>query len=286
MWRRLSWVGRVSGILLALFVFMALFAPWIAGDSKNPEDWLPLIKFGPESADIFTSPFLAAPDSAHLFGTDYIGRDVFARVVHATKNSLLFSVAVMIASVIIGTLVGAVMGFFAGRLDMILSRIIEVISNFPIFLLQLTFLAIFGSNYFILFFVMIFSNWISYARYTRAEFFRLRNLEFVQAARVLGSSRSRIIFRHLLPNSLTPILVLIPFDLASTIIGLGGLSFLGFGEPIHVASFGELLNQAREHFQRAWWLAVFPGGALFLLTLSLALFGAAVRDMLDPRLGK
>jgi len=178
---------------------------------------------------------------------------------------------------------GGVMGFFGGKLDLILSRVMELIGNFPIFLLQLTLLAFFDQSYGILLFVMTLAGWIPYCRFTRAEFLRLRNQEFVQAAVASGASKTRIFFRHLLPNSLTPIMIYVPFDLSSTIIVLGALSFLGFGEPINVASIGELLRQAKDHFRDAWWLAVFPGTTLFLFTLSLALFGSAIRDKLDPR---
>jgi ABC-type dipeptide/oligopeptide/nickel transport system permease subunit len=184
-----------------------------------------------------------------------------------------------------GVIIGGIMGFFGGAVDLILSRVLEVIGNFPIFLLQLTLLAFFNQSYGILLFVMTVAGWIPYARFTRAEFFRLRNQEFVQAAEALGASRMRIFFRHLLPNSLTPILIYIPFDLSSTIVALGALSFLGFGEPINVASLGELMKQAKDHFQDAWWLAVFPGTTIFMLTLSLTVFGSGVRDALDPRQG-
>lgn len=277
-----SKVSILSAILVASFIFIAIFAPWIANESKG-EGVFPIVKFGPETADIFSAELLAHPSNTHWFGTDYIGRDVFARLVHAIKNSLFFSVGVVLICSIVGILIGGLMGFFGGVFDLAISRVIEVIGNFPIFLLQLTLLAFFNQNYGILLFVMTLTGWIPYARFTRAEFFRLRGQEFVQAAEALGASRVRVFFRHLLPNSLTPVLITIPFDLSSTIVVLGALSFLGFGEPINVASLGELLKQAKEHFQDAWWLAVFPGCALFLLTWSLVLFGSGIRDWIDPR---
>lgn len=271
---KISGITFWSGILVLFFVAIALFAPWIAGDGA------------PETIDIATSQFLSPPSSTHWFGTDYVGRDVFARLVHGIKNSLFFSIAVVFICMLIGVILGGIMGFFGGKLDLIFSRIMEIIGNFPIFLLQLTLLAFFDQNYWILLFVMLIAGWIPYSRFTRAEFFRLRNLEFVQASQAMGASRLRIFFRHLLPNSLTPVLIYMPFDLSSTIIVLGALSFLGFGEPINVASIGELLRQAKDHFREAWWLAVFPGTTLFLFTLSLALFGSGLRDFLDPRSSK
>lgn len=267
---KLSKLTWAAGFIVLIFLALAIFAPWLS-------------KYGPETIDIFSTRFLAAPNADHIMGTDYVGRDVWTRLTHGIRNSIFFSLVVVTISLFFGVIIGGIMGFFGGRVDMILSRGIEVIGNFPIFLLQLTLLAFFEQSYGILLFVMLISGWIPYCRFARAEFFRLRNQEFVLAARALGASRRRIFFRHLLPNSLSPTLIYAPFDLSSTIIVLGALSFLGFGEPINVASLGELLQQAKDHFREAWWLAVFPGGALFLLTLSLALFGSGLRDALDPR---
>lgn len=280
---RLAWI---SGAIVLLFVLIALTAPWIANTSTSPSNILPIVKYGPESVDIFEAEFLGSPNTTHLFGTDYIGRDVFARLLHGIKNSLFFSALTVTICLVLGVLIGGLMGFLGGKTDLILSRIVEIIGNFPIFLLQLTLLAFFDQGYGILLFVMCLAGWIPYSRFIRAEFFRLRNQEFVQAAIAMGASPTRIFFRHLLPNSLTPLLIYVPFDLSSTVIVLGALSFLGFGEPVNVASLGELLKQAKDHFQIAWWLAVFPGGAMFLLTLSLALFGSSLRDSLDPRESK
>jgi len=243
----------------------------------------PLFSVGPDMPSPDQKVILEAPSKLHPFGTDQAGRDVLSRLIHGIRNAIFFSLAVVIICILIGVLLGGLMGFYGGWIDLGLSRLMEVIGNFPIFLLQLTFLAYVDPSYGILLFVMCFSGWIPYCRFVRAEFFKLRSQEFVQAAQVLGASTPRIFFRHLIPNSLTPVITYIPFDLSSTIIALGALSFIGFGEPIDVPSVGELLRQAQRVFQTAWWLALFPGLALFLLTLSLALFGSAMRDFLDPR---
>jgi len=277
---KISLLTWISGAVVLLFWILAVTAPWVASDSKA-KGIFPLIKFGPES--IQTAEILAAPTTDHLFGTDYVGRDILARIIHGVRNSFFFSMAVVAFSLIVGTLLGGAMGFLGGGFDLILSRLLEVIGNFPIFLLQLTLLAFLPQTYGILFFVMVIVDWIPYCRFARAEFLKLRKQEFVQAAVAVGCSKWRIFFRHLLPNSLTPILTYIPFDMSATITILGALSFLGFGEPINVASLGELMMQAKEHFQEAWWLAVFPAAVLFVLTLSLALFGSALRDIFDPR---
>jgi len=283
---KFSKTAIVSGILSLFLVLVALLAPWIANEAT--EGVFPLVKFGPESIDLFKSEILGAPDSQHFMGTDNVGRDVFSRLVHGIKNSLLFSVAVVIICTLIGMIIGGIMGFFGGWIDLVMSRIMEVIGNFPIMLLMLTLLAIIPTQttltrYGLLLFVMCLAGWIPYCRYTRAEFLKLRDQDFVTAAIAVGSSRRRLFFKHLFPNSLTPIIIYVPFDLSITITSLGFLSFLGFGEPINVASLGELLKQAKDHFREAWWIAVYPGGVLFLLTFSLALFGSSVRDILDPR---
>lgn len=243
----------------------------------------PIFSVGPDMPSPDQKVILEAPSKIHPFGTDQAGRDVLSRLIHGIRNAIFFSLAVVVICILLGVLLGGLMGFYGGWIDLTLSRVMEVIGNFPIFLLQLTFLAYVDPSYGILLFVMCFSGWIPYCRFVRAEFFKLRSQEFVQAAQVLGASTPRIFFRHLIPNSLTPVITYIPFDLSSTIIALGALSFIGFGEPIDVPSVGELLRQAQRVFQTAWWLALFPGLALFLLTLSLALFGSAVRDYLDPR---
>ena len=243
----------------------------------------PIFSVGPDMPSPDQKVILEAPSQFHPFGTDQSGRDVLSRLIHGIRNAIFFSISVVLICLLVGILLGGLMGFYGGRIDLVLSRIMEVIGNFPIFLLQLTFLAYVDPSYGILLFVMCFSGWIPYCRFVRAEFFKLRSQEFVQAAQVLGASTPRIFFKHLIPNSLTPVITYIPFDLSSTIIALGALSFIGFGEPIDVPSIGELLRQAQRVFQTAWWLALFPGLALFFLTLSLTLFGSAIRDLLDPR---
>jgi peptide/nickel transport system permease protein len=252
------------------------------GESRR-HHLLPFFSVGPGMPSPDQRLVLSAPSQKHPFGTDQSGRDVLSRLIHGLQNALFFSLAVVVICLVIGTILGGLMGFYGGWVDLTLSRVMEIIGNFPIFLLQLTFLAYVDPSYTILLFVMCFSGWIPYCRFVRAEFLKLRDQEFVQAARVLGASTPRIFFRHLIPNSLTPVITYIPFDLSSTIIALGALSFIGFGEPIDAPSIGELLRQAQRVFQSAWWLALFPGLCLFLLTLSLTLFGSAMRDHLDPR---
>lgn len=280
--KRLPKMTYISGGIVLLFLLAGILAPVISSKSES-KGVFPILKTGPDTPDIFDADYLAEPSSKHPFGTDYIGRDVLSRLLYGLRNSIFFSIAVVSVCLVLGIILGGLMGFFGGKIDFALSRVMEIIGNYPIFLLQLTLLAFLAQGYGILLFVMVLAGWIPYCRFTRAEFLKLKNLEFTQSSIALGTSKTRIFFRHLLPNSLTPILAYVPFDLTSTIIGLGALSFLGFGEPLDAPSVGELLKQANTYFREAWWLAVFPGSALFILTLSLALFGSSLRDVLDPR---
>ncbi len=271
-------VFKVVTCFLAAVAFLAFSAPLWMGENS----WLTLYPYGPDTPSILTSQIFASPGD-HWLGTDRVGRDVFALILFGIRNSFLFSLAVVSTCAVIGTLLGGLMGMAGGRIDMLLSRFLEIVANFPVFFLQLTLLAFFDRGYGILFFVMIFSGWIPYTRLTRAEFLKIRKQDYIAAAQVLGASKLRIFFRHLLPNGWAPSLIYIPFDFSSTIVSLGALSFLGFGEPINVPSLGELMNQARENFQSAWWIAFFPSITLFLMTLALILFGTSLRDRLDPK---
>ncbi|TVQ79281.1 MAG: ABC transporter permease [Bradymonadales bacterium] len=281
---KMTWI---SGFFVLIFLLCAFFAPWVANEPGVRS--FQLYPIGPDTPPIAQMLDREPPGTMsldgrqYILGTDHVGRDLFARIVHGIRNSLLFALAVVSICIFLGIVLGGIMGLYGGKVDLILQRFMEIVGNFPIFLLQLTLLAFFERNYWILLFVMILAGWIPYCRFVRAEFLKLRSQDFVQSAYALGASRFRIFRKHLLPNSLTPVITFVPFDLAQVIVVLGALSFLGFGEPIDQASLGELLRQAKDNFRVAWWIAVFPASAIFLLTLSLALFGSSIRDLLDPR---
>jgi microcin C transport system permease protein len=287
MFQRAPKMTWISGFFVAAFLLCAIFAPWIANEPGTKA--IVLHPIGPGTPRITEMQDREPPGTksfqgvTHWLGTDYVGRDLLSRLVHGVKNSLFFAIAVVLICIFVGSILGGIMGLYGGWVDLLLQRLMEIIGNFPIFLLQLTLLAFFDRNYWILLFVMTIAGWIPYCRFVRAEFLKLRNQDFVQSAYALGASRVRIFAKHLMPNSLTPVITYIPFDLSSAIVVLGALSFLGFGEPIDQASLGELLRQAKDNFRSAWWIAVFPAGTIFMLTLSLALFGSALRDILDPR---
>lgn len=262
---------------------------------KDPQSWAvwPLVFQDPyrrvrdgEWKDQPGNPTGAAgrPNRYNLMGTNQAGVDVFAQMVHGTRIALMVGfVATGIAGVI-GIIVGSLAGYFGGWVDMLLSRLIEVVMCVPALVLILALLAILESpTIWHLMAVLGATGWTGIARLTRGEFLKLRQLEFTTAARALGSGHMRIMFRHILPNSLAPILVPITFGIAAAILIESGLSFLGFGPPPPSASWGTLLNAGRSNLQM-WWLIVFPGVAIFLTVLAYNLVGEGIQESTDPRL--
>jgi peptide/nickel transport system permease protein len=224
------------------------------------------------------------PSRANFFGTTAAGHDVFAKMVHGTKIALLVGFVSTGIAAVIGIVIGAVAGYLGGWVDILLSRLIEVVMCVPGLVLILALIAILENpTIWHMMAVLGATSWTSIARLTRGEFIKLRQSEYVTAARALGASQIRIIFRHVLPNSLAPVLVPISFGIASAILIESGLSFLGFGAPPPNPSWGTLLNGGRENLSM-WWLILFPGTAIFLTVLAYNLIGEGIQESTDPRL--
>lgn len=224
------------------------------------------------------------PSRLNWFGTTSNGVDVFAMMVHGTTIALLVGFVSIGIAAVIGVVVGALAGYFRGWVDMLFSRIIEVVMCIPPLVLILALIAIVPHpTIWHMMAVLGLTGWTSMARLTRGEFLRLREMDFVAAARGLGASQGRIIFRHILPNALTPVLVPISFGIAGAILTESALSYLGFGSPPPNPSWGTLLNGARSNLEM-WWLVVFPGGAIFLAVLAYNLIGDGLQEATDPRL--
>jgi peptide/nickel transport system permease protein len=224
------------------------------------------------------------PSRVNLFGTDQYGVDVFAKMVHGTTIALLVGVVSMGLAATIGILVGAAGGYFGGWVDMLSSRVTEVVMCVPPLVLILAFIAILEKpTIWHTMAILGATGWTGIARLTRGEFLRLRQSEFVMAARAAGAGPLRIIFRHVLPNALAPVLVPVTFGIASAILAETSLSFLGFGPPPPTASWGSILNDARANLAM-WWLVVFPGTAIFLTVLAYNLVGEGLQEATDPRL--
>lgn len=220
----------------------------------------------------------------HILGTDNLGRDVLSRVVYGARVSLLVAFAVVIISGLVGVTLGAVSGYFGGRVDFAIQKLVEVVWAFPPLLLAIAILAFLGQGLFNLILALVAQRWIQYCRVVRGQTLSLRARDFVTATRALGASDSVIIRRHILPNLIQISMVIGTFAMASAIISEASLSFLGLGVPPHIPTWGTMLADGRIYISTAWWLALFPGLSIFLTVLGINLLGDALRDIFDPRL--
>lgn len=226
---------------------------------------------------------LVAPQPLHWMGTDDQGRDVAARMIHGARISLSVGFVAVGIYVVLGILIGALAGFYGGWLDLMISRFIEIVMCFPTFFLILAVLAFVGPSLFNIMIILGFTSWTGIARLVRGEFLRLKNQDFVTSARALGFATPRIIFRHILPNALSSVLVSVTFGIASAILIESSLSFLGFGVQPPMPSWGDILSQSREFMDIAWWLVVYPGVAIFLTVTAFNLVGEGLQEAIDPR---
>jgi peptide/nickel transport system permease protein len=227
------------------------------------------------------APLLGKDGRTHWFGTEDNGADVAARMIEATRIALGIGFIATGIALVIGTIIGGLMGYFSGVVDIIGMRLVEIFEAIPTLFLLLTFVAFFGRSIYMMMIIIGITSWSGYARYVRAEFLRLREQDFVQAAIASGLPLRSILFRHMLPNGVAPLLVAASFGVASAILAETTLSFLGLG-LVDDPSWGQLLNQAVQSSTFNWWLAVFPGGAIFLTVFAYNLVGEALRDAVDP----
>ncbi len=229
-----------------------------------------------------TQPSPAPPDAENLFGTDDRGRDVLALLLYGFRLSVVFALIVTALCAAWGVLYGALQGYFAGWTDIAMERFNEIWSSMPTLYMLIIFSSLFSPSFLLLVILLTMFGWLGIAAYVRAEFLRNRTLDYVRAARALGQSNWKIIRRHILPNSLTPVVTLIPFEMAAAIGALTSLDFLGLGVPPGTPSLGELLNQGKNNLD-AWWISISTFGVLVATLLLLILVGDALRDALDPR---
>jgi microcin C transport system permease protein len=245
--------------------------------------WYPIIPYGENEAftDLPDSP-PTAPGAGHWLGTDDRGRDLFVRILYGFRVSMSFALLVLLVEVIMGTIVGALQGFFGGMTDLIIQRLTEILVAIPFLVVVMLLGNLFGTSFGVLLMIFGIFGWVTTSRYMRGEFLRARKREYVDASRALGVPAWKIIFRHILPNSLTPLVTLAPFIVASAISSLSVLDFLGFGVPAPTASWGEILSQARSNLTK-YHLSVFPFLALFGTLVLINFVGEAVREALDPK---
>lgn len=244
--------------------------------------WFPPIPYSPTWYDLDAR--LAPPSSAHWLGADDRGRDVAARMIHGARVSLMVGFVAVGIAVAIGVVVGAAAGYYGGWVDFLLSRAFEIVICFPTFFLIITLIAMLQPSIWNVMIAIGVTGWTGVARLVRGEFLRLRGQDFVAAVRAQGAGDARVIFRHVLPNALAPVLVSATFGVAGAILTESALSFLGFGVPPPQPSWGDTLNQARDYIDIAWWLTIFPGAAIFITITAYNLVGEGIRDATDPRL--
>ncbi len=249
------------------------------------DNWVinPLIPFSNNTIN-FTStlPNPAPPSSQNLLGTDDRGRDVLARLVYGFRLSVLFAFVLTAIGIVIGISAGAVQGYFSGRLDLIMQRVIEVWSSMPELYLLIIFASIFDPSVLLLIVLLSLFGWMGLSDYVRAEFLRGRNMDYVRAARAMGLSDAAIMRRHLLPNSMTPVITFLPFRISAAILALTSLDFLGLGVPPTTPSLGELLSQGKENIE-AWWLSLSTFLVLVGTLMLLIFIGEALREAMDTR---
>lgn len=247
--------------------------------------WWPLNRYSFDTLNYFApSPNPAPPSAANFLGTDDRGRDVLARLIYGFRVSVLFGLALTAIGVLLGVAAGAVQGYFAGRVDLAVQRFIEIWSAVPELYLLLILASLFQPSIWILLVILSLFGWMGLSDYVRAEFLRNRALEYVTAARALGLSDGQIIWRHVLPNSLTPVIAFLPFRMSAAIVALTSLDFLGLGVPSSTPSLGELLAQGKTNLD-AWWISLGTFGVLVFTLMLLIFIGEALRDALDTRRG-
>ncbi|WP_306770605.1 ABC transporter permease [Pantoea sp. 18069] len=259
--------------------------PFIAERLAEPGNWAVYTpnRYGPQSLNYFAAlPNPSPPSAANWLGTDDRGRDLLAQLIYGFRVSVLFALALTITGVLLGVITGAIQGFFGGKTDLAFQRLIEIWGSMPELYLLIIFSALFAPSIALLLVLLSLFGWMGLSDYVRAEFLRNRQLDYVKAARALGVGNAQIIWRHILPNSLTPVVTFLPFRMSAAILALTSLDFLGLGVPPGTPSLGELLSQGKNSID-AWWISLGTFAVLVSTLLLLTFMGDALRDALDPR---
>ena len=274
---RILWLSRMSknpltlaGLLIvSTLCIVAFFAPWLA-------------PYDPQAID--TWHILEAPSRAHLLGTDALGRDCLSRLIYGARISLLVGIVAVGIATLIGTFLGALAGFYGKWVDMLIMRLVDIMLCFPTIFLIMAVIAFLEPSIWNIMVVIGLTSWMGVARLVRAEFMSLRQRDFVLAARITGASNIRIIFSHILPNAVAPVLVAVTLGVGAAILTESALSFLGIGVQPPTPSWGNMLTEGKNNLEIAWWLSLFPGLAILITVLGYNLLGEGLRDALDPRM--
>jgi len=261
-----------TGFLLVLVLYaVAILAPLLATHDPIAQEDIVRTRYQPPGAEF-------------LLGTDKFGRDVYSRIVYGARISLSIGFVAVGIAVTLGTMAGAVSGYFGGRVDWLVMRLVDILIAFPRLFIVLTLIAIFSPQIWLIIAVLGATSWMGVARLVRGEILSLREREFMQATRALGLPHRRVLFRHVLPNTLSPVIVSATLMIGDVILTEAVLSFLGLGVQPPTASWGNIINQGRDNLLGAWWIATFPGLAIVLTVVAYNLLGDGLRDALDPRL--
>jgi peptide/nickel transport system permease protein len=260
----------ITGLAMVAGLFLvSLLAGWLA-------------PYDPDFIDL--QAVLMPPDSHHLLGTDPLGRDVLSRIIFGSQVSLKVGFVAVGLATLIGLLVGALAGYYGGWVDQLLMRLVDLMLCFPAFFLILAVIAVLEPSIWNIMVVIGLTSWMGVARLVRAEFLSLREREFIMAARALGASDARLIWRHMLPNALAPVMVSATLGVAGAILTESALSFLGLGVQPPTPSWGNILTAGKDNIEIAWWLSLFPGLAILVTVMSYNLLGEGIREAIDPRL--
>jgi oligopeptide transport system permease protein len=265
---RLAILGLV---IVVTIIFIAVFADVLA-------------PYAYDKADFTRVRWLPMRDMAHPLGTDEVGRDYLSRLMYGARTSLTVGIIVMSIAVLIGVPMGGLAGYYGGRVDFVVSRIIDIMTAFPGLLFAILLITVYGGGMWMVIFALSITSWIGIARLTRAQFLSLREKEFIESARAMGVRQLSIVFRHLLPNALSPILVAVSFGIPAVMFAEAGLSFLGIGINDPIPSWGKMVGIAGAYVRVSWHMALFPTMAIALTMLGFAFVGDGLRDALDPKL--
>ncbi len=262
-------LALLGGIVVVILFAVSFLAPFIS-------------PYNPDTINV--KEILMPPSRQHPFGTDELGRDVLSRMIWGSRISLKVGFVAVGIAVIIGIIIGAAAGYYGGWVDDILMRFVDMMLCFPSFFLILAVIAILEPSIYNIMAVIGLTGWMGVARLVRAEFLRIREMDYVKAARSIGASDIRIVFRHILPNALNPVIVAATLGVAGAILTESALSFLGIGVQPPTPSWGNMLTAGKNNMEIAWWLSVYPGLAILVTVLGYNLLGEGLRDILDPRL--
>ena len=264
-------LALLGSLLIAALAFAAVFAPWVA-------------PYGPLEMNLL-EPYLPPGSPGHLLGTDNFGRDILSRIIYGSRISLLIGIVVVSIASVVGTVLGVMAGYWGGWVDNLVMRLVEIFYAFPFLILVIAVIALFGPSIFNVMWVLGLVSWPLYARLVRGQVLTLRETDYIEAARAAGVGPWRIMFRHILPNSLTPVLVTATFGIPEAILASAALGFLGLGVQPPTPEWGVMVSEGKDFIRRAPFLITWPGIAVMVVVLSFNFVGDGLRDALDPKRG-